>query len=243
MMKNILFGLLVLISVVACTNKDYFEDTGTHDPKFNGNMMAYLDAKSQRPEDPFDTLTQVIRYAGMEDIFKNEQITFFAPPDPTFRKAIDGLNTYLYQLGKDTITSFKQVKPVVWKKILSQYLIKGDYGLIDFRQVDTTALYAFGGQIFQSYDETESINVGVVYHDLKNGDATIKYGGARQILLSYVPDYSTPSSDWVNTFVSSSNIKPTNGRVHVLNYNRHRFGFVYSRFIVMAIEHGIDYTK
>ncbi|MGJ1433580.1 fasciclin domain-containing protein [Sphingobacterium spiritivorum] len=240
-MKNLLYILTALLVLASCNKDDYFSDSGVHDPKFNGNMMQYLDSKGQKPQDPFDTLTQIIRYAGMEDNFKNDRLTFFAPPDPTIRKALNYLNVVLYLGGQDTIKSYQEVKPVVWKSILSEYMIKGDFGLNDFRQVDTTALYAFSGQIFETYNETQPINVGAVYHDLNNNGVVIKYAGPRQILLSYVPDYSRPTSSWVNTFVASSNIQPTNGRVHVLNYNRHVFGFLYDRFANLAIEYGIDY--
>lgn len=241
-LKYILITVVTLLTMLSsCNNKDYFEDSGIHDPRFNGDIMAYLDSKSQRPEDPFDTLVQIIRYAGLEDVLKKENVTFFAPPDPTFEKALYYLNANLYALGKDTIQSYKDVKPEVYRRLLSQYIIKGDYGLIDFRQVDTVAKYAFGGQIYQTFNEDEAINVGVVYHDLKNGDATIKYGGPRQILVSYVPDFTNPTRDWISTFVASSNIQPNNGRVHVLNYRKHVFGYMAGRFTNLAIELGIDY--
>lgn len=242
-LNNILAAVILMLTVLAsCSNKDYFEDSGVHDPHFKGNMMEYLESKAQRPEDPFDTLVQIIRYAGMEDVLKNEKITFFAPPDPAFESALFNLNFNLYILGRDTIKSFKDVKPEVYRRLLSQYIIKGDYGLTDFRQVDTTAKYAFGGQIYQTYNADEAINVGVVFHDLKNGDATIKYGGPRQLMVSYIPDFTNPTQGWVSTFVASSNIQPTNGRVHVLNYRNHIFGFMGTRFTDLAMELGIDYN-
>ncbi|MGB3104301.1 fasciclin domain-containing protein [Sphingobacterium siyangense] len=242
-LKSILTSFMLSLMILSsCSNKDYFEDSGVHDPRFYGNMMAYLESKAQRPEDPFDTLVQIIRYAGMEDILKNDQITFFAPPDPTFEKALNDLNLNLYMLGKDTIQSYKDVKPEVYRRLLSEYIIKGDYGLTDFKQVDTVAKYAFGGQIYQTYSEDAAINVGVVFHDLKNGDATIKYGGPRQLMVSYVPDFTNPTQNWISTFVASSNIQPDNGRVHVLNYRKHIFGYMGSRFTSLAIELGIDYN-
>lgn len=241
-LNSIIATVILLLTILSsCSNKDYFEDSGKHDPRFKGNMMAYLDSKAQRPEDPFDTLVQIIRYAGMEEIFKNEKITFFAPPDPTFEKALFNLNLNLYTLGKDTIQSYKDVKPEVYRRLLSEYIVEGDFGLIDFKQVDTAAKYAFGGQIFQTYNEEQAINVGVVFHDLKNGDATIKYGGPRQLMVSYVPDFTNPTQNWISTFVASSNIQPDNGRVHVLNYRRHTFGYMGARFTALAMELGIDY--
>jgi len=246
-MKKILtyltfFGLLA----TACNKDDYYRDSGTHDPAFSGSTMEYLDAKAKRPIDLFDTLVQVIRYAGMEDVFRNEQVTFFAVPDPSINRSLDQLNTFLYLSGQDTIKSFRAVKPEVWKYFLSQYVIRGDYGLIDFPQVDTLALFAFPGQLYETYNAEEPLNVGVVYHHLENdgpdnSKITIPYKGPRQILISHIPDFAEPKKNWINNFIASSNIKTDNGRVHVINYNRHSFGFESIKFILMAIERGIDY--
>jgi hypothetical protein len=60
-------------------------------------------------------------------------------------------------------------------------------------------------------------------------------------MISFIPDFTKPKSGWINSFISSSNIQPTNGRVHVINYNRHTFGFDPFRFTSMAREYGIDY--
>ena len=244
-MKEFMFTcfVLLLIGLSSCKQDKYFEDGGTHQERFDGTIMEYLDSKAKRPIDPFDTLVQVIRFAGLEEEFKNETITFFAPPDPSIRKVIKDVNSQLYYQGLDTITSFTQVNPNVWRYFLTQYMIKGDYGLIDFPQIDTMDLNAFDGQLFQTYNPEETLNVGVVYHDLKNEGTVIKYKGARQILISYIPEGSQLARDWFNVFIASSNIRPTNGRVHVINYNRHTLGFNSRRFVVMALEHGIAYNN
>lgn len=241
MKKLMMYMSVALLLMAACNKDNYYTDSGLHDPNFNGNMMEYLDSKAKRPIDPFDTLVQVIRFAGLEETLMKEEITFFAIPDPSINKAITDLNKTLNFLGKDTIVSFKEVKPAVWRYFLSQYMVKGDYGLIDIPQIDTLALFAFPGQLYQTLNTEEPLNVGVFYHDLKNESSTIKYKGPRQILISYIPDFAQPKVGWYNTFISSSNIKPHNGRVHVINYNKHTLGFQSDRFSRMAMELGIDY--
>lgn len=241
MKKLIIYFIFLIILITACKKESYYQDSGVHEIAFDGNIMEYLDSKAKRPIDLFDTLVQVIRHAGMEEVFREDQITFFAVPDPSINKSLHALNDHLYFSGQDTIKSFKEVKPEVWRYFLSQYVIKGDYGLIDFPQVDTLALFAFPGQLYQSYNPEEPLNVGVVYHDLVNDETKIDYKGPRQILISHIPDFSEPKKWWINTFIASSNIKPKNGRVHVINYNRHSFGFETYKFIRMATEQGIDY--
>lgn len=233
-------GLLIFM-VTACEKDNYFQDSGTHEIAFNGNVMDYLDSKAKRPIDLFDTLVQVIRHAGMEEKFKNEELTFFAVPDPSIGKSISVLNKELYLNGQDTVTELTEIKPEVWEYFLSQYILEGEYSMIDFPQVDTLALFAFGGQLYQTHNVEEPLNVGVVFHDLVNEGSTIPYKGYRQMLISYIPDFSESKKNWINTFISSSDIKPTNGRVHVINYNRHSFGFDSQRFATMARERGIDY--
>ncbi|SKB54656.1 hypothetical protein SAMN05660841_01138 [Sphingobacterium nematocida] len=242
MRKILLYMSVIGFFLASCQKDNYYQDSGTHKAEFDGTIMQYLDSKAKRPIDLFDTLVQVIRYAGLEEVLDKERVTFFAVPDPSIIRSMRSLNSYLYLTGQDTVKSFKAVKPEVWKYYLSQYIVKGDYGLIDFPQVDTLALYAFPGQLYQSYNTKEPINVGVVYHDLENeGGIKIPYKGQRQILISYIPDFAEPKKGWVNAFISSSNIKPLNGRVHVINYNKHGFGFDAYRFVQMAIEKGIDY--
>lgn len=241
MKKTLIYIAFLSLLGVACQKENYFQDSGTHEEVFPGNMMEYLDAKGQRPIDLFDTLVQVIRFAEMEDVFRNDTVTFFAVPDPSINRSLGRLNSELYQSGQDTVKSFREVKPEVWRYFLSQYIIQGDYGLIDFPQVDTVELYSFPGQLYQTYNEEEPLNIGVVYHDLVNEGTVIDKGGPRQILISHIPDFARPKEDWINVFISSSNIRPSNGRVHVINYNRHSFGFDSFKFVMMARERGIDY--
>ena len=54
------------------------------------------------------------------------------------------------------------------------------------------------------------MNMGVVYYDANN----VKYAGARQIIYSYVYDFTI--GDMKNAYVATSDIQPTNGVVHVL---------------------------
>lgn len=243
-MRNyMLYVFALILGMSACGRDDYFEDSGTHERRFNGDMMQFLDSRAIRPIDPFDTLVQVIRWAGMEEQFKNEDFTFFAPPDPSIIKSMDFLNLLLRSEGMDSVKNINQVKPEVWRYFLQQYMIRGQYGLIDFPQVDTLAYHAYPGQVYETYNTEEPINVGAFYHDLRNGDAYIRYQGPRQILVSYIFNLSnTESAFRVNAFVASSEHQPNNGRVHILNYVRHDFGFTNYRFALRALEYGIDYN-
>lgn len=227
------FTALMMMVLFSC-KKDYYQDTGKANPKFNGNIMEYLESKPLY----FDTLTQVIKLAGMENVFKNDKITFFAPTDPTIQTAILVLNKQLSSLGRDTVTQLSDIKPDAWKEMLSLYIFKGQNVLKDYAQVDTMALDTYAGQGYISYNNTP-INIGVIYNDAVNGSVRIKYAGYRQLMISYIPDMTSPKTRWINTLVSSSDINPTNGIVHVLKIKPHSFGFNSALFSATAIEKGI----
>jgi len=241
MKKILIIPLLFVLLASSCSKNDYFNDSGTHRPNFDGNMMEYFNAHAKDSTSLFDSLITIIKLAELETTVSNEQITFFAPTDPSIGKAVKSLNNRLFSTGQDTIKYLSEIDSRAWKRILQGYIIKGDLGLVDFPQVDTLDINAFGGRLYQSLDTDLIVNVGAVYHDLKNGNVVIKYKGPRQLLLSFIPDMSRPTSSWRNAYVASSNIQPTNGRLHVLRFYDHQFGFTESRFTDLVLEYGINY--
>jgi len=234
-MKKIILYLFFIGFALAACKKDYYQDSGINDPKFDGTIMQYLESNPFY----FDTLVRIIKYAEMEDILNNQTVTLFAPPDPCFKKALDALNDYQLTIGADSVTRFEQVKPEVWKELLSLYIFPGNRGLKDYSQVDTLSLDTYKGTLFESLNG-KTMNIGTIYNDAVNEDVVIKYQGYRQLLLSYVPDDTNPYLQWVNCPVSTSDIAPSNGRVHVLKYLTHTFGFDSYSFIQLATERGVE---
>lgn len=254
MYKTILkLALLLVIGfsvITSCKRDEYFIDTGTTNPNFNGSILAYLESKPAY----FDTLTRVINIAGMNDVFEKEQITFFAPTSSTIYKSLRALNADLRRSGKDTVSKLEQIRPATWKEALSMYIFKGVNRLKDYPQLDTIAFSAFPGQGYTSY-AGRTMNIGVLFNDAvtaRNADGSpktfVKYAGYRQLYISYIPDFSNPTLNLLNIPVSSSDIAPTNGVVHVLAQNvfngstlvsKHNFGFNTRTFIDKVIADGI----
>lgn len=229
-----LLALAALVAVtISCQKKDYFEDTGKHEPNFGGTVLQYLKSKPGM----FDSVVRVIDLAGMNDVFEKEEITFFAPADSSFRATLLSLNRQLAQLGQKEVRSLSQVKPEVWREQLSRYLFKGKRSMNDFPQLDPANVSAYPGRIYSAYDG-DIMNIGVVYNDAGG----VKYAGYRQLLLSYIPSQSTPLDyqSWYAVFVASVNIAPTNGYVHALQFANHEFGFNSQQFTEKALAKGID---
>lgn len=230
-------AILIALSgsiLVSCQKDDYFIDTGLHDPKYDGTILDYLKAKPVL----FDSLVLAINAAQMQDVFEKENITFFAPPSAVIYKAIKNLNTELRFSGKDTVAKLEQIKPQVWKEMLSMYVFKGSYRLKDIPQIDTAAINAFPGQGYTSYGG-RAMNLGVLYNDAGG----VKYVGYRQLFISYIPDYSNPKLGLINAPIATSDIQPTNGVLHVIRFHKHDLGFDNYRFITAATSAGITPLK
>ncbi|EDM33856.1 hypothetical protein PBAL39_03267, partial [Pedobacter sp. BAL39] len=86
-------------------------------------------------------------------------------------------------------------------------------------QIDANQLTIFPGQSYYAINNTVS-NIGVEYGDVGG----VKYLGYRRLRISYIPDVSRPTEGWREVLVSSSDIQPTNGVVHVLDIAG-QFGF------------------
>ncbi len=227
-LNAIIFATLLFLS--SC-NKDYLIDSGKHESAYPGTIWKYLNDKPQY----FDSLSRVVVLAGMENVLDKEEVTFFAPSSSCVYKSVKALNRYLYLRGRDTVKNLSQIKPAVWKEMLSLYIIKGKYLLKDVPQLDTTLLGSYAGQGYISYGN-QPMNLGVIYNDAGG----VKYSGYRQLFYSYINDFSNAAGSMLNVPVSSSDIQPTNGAVHVLKYQNHVFGFRTNDFIIKAIAQGID---
>ncbi len=234
MNRSIIIAVIITTISFGCQKKDYFTNTGKHTPNYEGTVLGYLQSKPQM----WDSLLKVIRIAGMEDVFRNEKITFFAPADSCITRTISALNSYLDDKGKPRVTRLEQIKPEVWKKQLCRYLFKETRSMNDYPQLDPGNLSAYPGQIYSSY-LGDIMNIGVIYNDAGG----VKYAGYRQLRLSFIPSVSAPRdyNSWFSAVVATVNVAPTNGYVHVLNYPNHNFGFATNQFIEDVIDKGIIY--
>lgn len=206
---------LLLVAFTGC-KKDYFINSGLHKAKYEGNMLQYLESQPFL----FDTLIRVIKLAGVEKYFTDSTMTFFAPADSTINRTYLYINQQLKLSGADTLTSLDNIKAEFWRSTLMMYMFSGARGLEEFQQLDLSNRSAFPGEYVRSMGG-RVMNIGVTF-----GDASgLKYQGYRQLNLAYIPNQSSPQQGWRITRIATSNIQPTNGYVHVLNYPAHYFGF------------------
>lgn len=221
MKSPIVICSIVLLAFTACKRDVYYRDGGLAKAEFPGSMLDYLDAKPV----PFDTVAQLVRLAGLEEMFNKEDITFFAPDDEVIKRTIgtaftDGLNNFLYFAGRDTVKALSDIDSLIWRKYLLMYVFKGSNKLKDYSQIDFSLVNIYPGGLYYALNGNV-MNIGVEFGDA-NG---IKYLGYRQLVLTFIPDISRPDDDWIRNYVSSSDIKPKNGVVHTLVPNGGYLGF------------------
>jgi len=213
--------LLIVCCFTACKRDEYYQDGGLAQGKFEGTIVEYLSSKPKE----FDTLVQIIKLAGLEPTLNNEEVTFFAPGDVNIKALIGrldqgGVNRRLYEERRDTIKVLADVDSLIWRKYLMRYIYRGKNKLMDYPQIDINQQAIFPGQIYYSLSN-EVANIGVVYNDAGG----VKYMGYRQLNISYIPDISRPADNWRTVKISSSDIEPRNGVVHILQVGGNDFGF------------------
>ena len=227
-MKNIIIvfaGFLLVFT--SCKRDEYYKDGGKAKADYPGDMLQYLQDKAV----PFDTIAQIIKLAGMENTFRKTDFTFFAPDDDVIKRTIgnnktDGsLNKFLFDSGRDTVKKLSDIDSTIWKKYLQRYMFKGINKLKDYPQIDLTLQNQYPGALYYSYSG-DVLNIGVIYGDANN----VKYIGPRTLVIGFIYDINNAENAVFRTNISSSDIKPTNGVVHTLQYNAAYFGFNPSDF-------------
>ncbi|GGE30297.1 MULTISPECIES: fasciclin domain-containing protein [Sphingobacterium] len=215
------FGILFLS---ACSKDDYYEDGGLAKAEFDGSIIQYLETKPVL----FDTIVEIIKLAGLEKDFQEKEFTFFAPADPDIKGLVrNQLNPTLFSNGLDTIKTLADVDGEIWRKYLLRHMFNGKNKLADYPQIDVDLLSTYPGQNYISL-EGSVCNIGVVFNDIvqMNGSTVVsrlKYKGYRQLQLSYIQNESNPTA-FLSYPVSTSDIQPKNGVIHVLDYTKAYFG-------------------
>ena len=220
---NSFIALLIIMNFSSCEKSQYI-DTGVFKNDFKGTNFDYL---KSRPE-LFDSLCTIIEVAGLKEEINKQGRTFFTPPNQSIMKSVRRLNERLELEGMDTIKSLRQIKPQVWSEFLKMYIFTGIKYRDDYPQLDTNRFDVFPGQGYISIGNN-NMNIGVIYNDVKTKNSegqeqVVQYAGYRQLYISSV-DVTDFFGQMINTPVSTSNIKTSNGVLHSLNFSKHTFGF------------------
>lgn len=219
----LLFGILLSVAVTSC-KKEYFNGGSLQNGVFKMSAYEFLKTKPFY----FDTLVTVIDKSGLKEAFEKEDITFFAPTDHSIKLSMDLLNSSRYLASKDSIF-IKDIPQSIWRKYLSQYLVKDKYLLKDITRFDPVQANVYPGQYMTSYDGY-IMNLGVQFSDYK-GTRDV---GPRKVVLRNIGDIGNPLN--FGATVATSDLQTNNGVVHVIN-DAHTFGFDPFLFIIDVNEY------
>lgn len=207
----LLLGILLSVAVISC-KKEYFNGGSLQNGVFKMSAYDFLKTKPFY----FDTLVTVIDKSGLKEAFEKEDITFFAPTDHAIKLSMDLLNSGRYSASKDSIF-IKDIPQAIWRKYLSQYLIKDKYLLKDIARYDPVQANVYPGQYMTSYDGY-IMNLGVQFSDYK-GTRDV---GPRTVVIRNIGDIGNPLN--FGATISTSDLQTNNGVIHVIN-DAHTFGF------------------
>lgn len=207
----------ICIGALSC-KKEYFAGGNLQKGVFNISSYEFLKTKPFQ----FDTLVTVVELAGLKETIDKENVTFFAPTDHAIKKSMDMLNQMRYVESKDSIF-IKDIPPYIWKKYLSEYIIRDKYLLKDIARYDPLQLNVYPGQYMASYNGY-IMNLGVRFSDYQG----TKDVGPRTVIFTNIGDIGNPLN--ISSEVATSDLQTTNGVIHVLNDN-HVFGFSSFAFI------------
>lgn len=213
--------ILIISGLFTACQKDYYKDSGLQKGVFSSSCLEYL---KQQPFF-FDSLVTVIHLAGMDAIYSDSTITFFAPTDHSIAKAMDALNSERYASFQDSLR-LQDIPGEVWRKFLARYTYRGKYMLKDIPRLDQTQLNVYPGMNIESWDGY-IMNLGVNFSDYND----TKDVGPRQLTITDIGDLASPNNN--TSEVATTDLQTRNGIVHVLE-DKHEFGFSVNNFVVVA---------
>lgn len=166
----------------------------------------------------YDTLIYLLDKTGLDEVIKNEEVTFFVPQDVSITTEMKNLNKTRKDFGKKTIWTIDSVPTPVWDTLLRRYILSGI--------VNSDSLnYADGVQL-----TTMSYGYKVNGKRIEVNASGVVGGGPFEIIYSDMKG-SRFIKDWSRSETQTIDIKTSNGMIHILE-DRHLFGF--NSFIEMA---------
>ena len=196
-MRRLLIILLFFV-LIACGTKYDYEDTGVSNPYFKGDMLEYLMSDSYN----WDSVVLMINRAGLDSIFRTENITFMGLTNHTIRQ-------WLIQGGKGYEAGYRQIADIpveMCRAIVLSHVFDGKYLRNDIARVELNEKgeYVGGGNKFVTrYGNT-------IWLWTKQSS----YMG----VAGLGPVYLCMTNQATNT-IASADIQPYNGVVHSLEYS------------------------
>ncbi len=203
------YYILCLLSVVmgvSCQKDNAYRNDEPEGNKLPYNVYEYL----QRQGRGFDSLLLIINRSGLKDTLVSQNVTFFIPSDASITSAVVNYNNRRSGQGLAP-AALKDIDSSSLRQLLEYYIVRGSW-TADAVAVNRDGIYlrTVGDRTVNAAQQTTSAE-------------GVQYGGSQ--VLKYSFTYSSKwQEDWSSSRTSTTDIRLSNGVVHVLEPG-HIFGF------------------
>ncbi len=205
--NHILAALTCCVAAAGCQKDNIYRNMA---PVQEVNMSSYDFIRQANKSGLYDTLLYLLDKTGMAEKLKSGQYTFFAPQDFSISSAMENLNFTRKKRGELPNWTVDSVRTGVWDTLLHRYLVAGIYNLDSLRFGDGVTLTTPYGY------EMSGRALGTAASGIENGSS--------MIIEFSDKNNSRLTKFWVSTTTESTNLKTTNGMVHMIT-PKHVFGF------------------
>ena len=206
--KNlVLFSIVLLATLFACTKFDGYYDYVNKEKVFNGNSYDYLQSKPG----VFDSLLIVIdRFPYLKEALNSEEVTIFAPTNSAFQTALSNLNLVRQNQNKPKL-NLRSLNQIHLDTLITKYIVHG--------KITTDSMEFIDGLFVETYNIPHPMHAQRVKEDASG----LREGGMELVSYSDTKGNSF-QAQWVRTNSQAVNVLTQNGVVHILG-GRHEFGF------------------
>lgn len=198
--------LLLVLTGASCKKDNAYRNDEPEGSTLPYNIYEYL----QRQGPGFDSLLFIINKAGLKDTLASQNVTFFIPSNASINSAVVNYNNRRSGQGLAPV-SLKDIDSSSLRQLLVYYIPRGSW-TADAIAVNRDGLYlrTVGDRTVNVAQQTTSAE-------------GVQKGGSQ--VLKYSFTYSSKwSEDWSSSRTSTTDIRLSNGVVHVLEPG-HIFGF------------------
>ncbi|SDD01086.1 fasciclin domain-containing protein [Niabella drilacis] len=203
------YCILCLLSVLmgmSCKKDNTYRNDAPEGNTLPYNVYEYL----QKQGRGFDSLLFIINRSGLRDTLASQNVTFFIPSDASISSALINYNSRRSGQGLGPV-ALKDIDSSSLRQLLAYYIARGSW------MADAIAVNRDGIYLRTVGDRT--VNVA---QQTTNAEGVDK-GGSQ--VLKYSFTYSSKwEEDWSSSRTSTTDIRLSNGVVHVLEPG-HIFGF------------------
>ncbi len=205
-MKKFILASLFVLPLISCGTKYNYLDTGTSNPRFDGDMYEYLESSPYN----WSIVVEIIDRAHLEEMFRTDDITFLGLTNHTLRAwVIEGGTGFEHGWRKVEDIPEEMCRAIVLSHVIDTKMLRDEIERIEMNEKGE---YVGGGRV------VKTLYGNYVWLWTKQ-DPYMGVEGLGPVTLSLTTlDYDKTTQLNTNR-IASGDIQPDNGVVHALEYS------------------------